>query len=125
MAKQAPAPSSLTGFWKIISLASEENEVLNEEEQAFIEFDEEGAGAFQLGSIKGCMDRYRTKTRQGKRVAQFCWDGKDEADGTYLDGIGWVVHDGKKLTGTISINMRDDHEFVAERSEGKRAPERQ
>jgi hypothetical protein len=93
MAQKAPAPSSLTGVWKIISLASEEHEVLNEEEQAFIEFDEEGVGAFQLGSITGCMDRYRTKTRQGKRVAQFCWDGKDEADGTYLDGIGWVVHE--------------------------------
>ena len=117
MAKKAPAPSALTGFWQITSLTSEENGNLSDESQAFFEFDEQGSGSFQLSSIRGSTDRYRTKPWEGKRVAQFSWDGEDEADGTPLDGIGWVILDGEQLTGTISIDMGDDHEFVAERSE--------
>lgn len=117
MAKKPPAPSALTGSWHIISLASEENGGLNDEDQAFIEFDEQGSGTFQLGNLKGCMDRYRTKPWQGKRAAQFSWDGEDEADGTPLEGIGWVILDGEQLTGTLSVDMGDDLEFVAERSE--------
>ena len=117
MPKKPPPPSALIGFWHIISLTSEKSGGLNDENQAFIEFNKEGSGSFQLGYLKGCTDRCRTKPWQGKRVAQFSWDGEDEADGTPLDGIGWVILDGEQLTGTISVDMGDDHEFVAERSE--------
>ena len=117
MAKKPPAPSALTGSWHIVSLTSEENGGFNDEDQAFIEFDEQGSGSFQLGSIRGSTDRYRTKPWEGKRVAQFSWDGEDEADGTPLDGIGWVIIDGENLTGTINIDGGDDLEFVAERRE--------
>ena len=117
MAKKPPAPSALTGFWHIISLTSEQDGSLNVDDQAFIEFDEQGAGSFRLGRIQGAMDRCHTKPWQGKRAAQFSWDGEDEANGTPLDGIGWMILDGEKLTGTISVDMGDDHEFVAERSE--------
>lgn len=124
MAKKPPAPSALTGSWHIISLTSDENGGFNDEDQAFIEFDEQGSGSFQLGSIRGFTDRYRTKPWEGKRVAQFSWDGEDEADGTPLDGIGCVILDGENLTGTISVDMGDDHEFVAERSERKKRPKK-
>jgi hypothetical protein len=117
MAKKAPARSALTGSWQIISLTSEAEEDLNEEGPAFIEFNEDGVGHFYFGSILGVMDPYRTKPWQGKRVAQFSWDGEDETDGTPLDDIGWVILDGEKLAGTISVFMGEDHEFVAERNE--------
>ena len=66
----------------------------------------------------------RTTTAQrseiGKRVAQFCWDGEDGADGTPLDGIGWAILEGDKLSGTICIHLGDDSEFVAKKKESKR-----
>ena len=117
MAKKPPLSSALTGFWHIISLTSKENGRVNDEDHAFIEFDEEGVGSFQLASVRGSTNRYRTKSWEGKRVAQFSRDGEDEADGTPLEGIGWVILDGEQLTGTISVDMGDDHEFAAEKNE--------
>ena len=40
-----------------------DDEYLNEEVQAFIEFDEEGLGKFQFGHVRGVTDHYRTKKR--------------------------------------------------------------
>ena len=116
----AKSKSPFTGSWHIVSMSGWEDEALNEEVQASIEFDEEGMGRFQFGYVRGIMDLYRTKIRDGKRVVQFCWDGGDGADGTPLDGIGWAVLDGDTLSGMISIHQGDDSEFVAKKKESKR-----
>ena len=66
-----------------------EDEYLDEEVEAYIEFNEEGWGSFHFGYVRGIMDHYRTKIRDGKRVVQFCWDGGDaqmERRWTALDG---------------------------------------
>ena len=110
-----------TGSWHIVSMSAWEDETLNEEVQAFIEFDEEGLGKFQFGYIRGVTDHYRTKKRDRMRVAQFCWDGEDGADGTPLDGVGWVILEGGKMTGTICIHLGDELEFVAKRVTEKTA----
>lgn len=115
MAKSKPK-SPFTGSWHIVSMSGWEDEALNEEVQAFIEFDEEGCGSFQFGYVRGVTDHYRTKKRDGKRVAQFCWDGEDGADGTPLDGIGWAILEGGELAGTICIHLGADSEFVAKRA---------
>ncbi len=90
-----------------------EDDALNEEVQAFIEFDADGCGSFQFGYVRGVTDRYRSKKRDRMRVAQFSWHGEDGADGTPLDGIGWVIVEGSKLAGTICIHLGDELEFVA------------
>ena len=121
----AKSKSPFTGRWHIVSMLGWEEDALNEEVQAFIEFDEEGLGKFQFGYVRGVTDHYRTKKRDRMRVAQFCWDGEDGADGTPLDGIGWVILEGGELTGTICIDLGDDLEFVAKKvTEKKTATKR-
>ena len=121
----AKSKSPFTGSWHIVSMSGREDEALNKEVQAFIEFDEEGLGKFQFGYVRGVTDHYRTKKRDRMRVAQFCWDGEDGADGTPLDGVGWVILEGGKMTGTICIHLGDDLEFVAKKvTEKKTATKR-
>jgi hypothetical protein len=112
----AKSKSPFTGSWHIVSMSAWEDEYLNEEVQAFIEFDEEGRGSFQFGYVRGVTDHYRTKKRDGKRVAQFSWHGEDGADGTPLEGIGWAILEGDELSGMICIHLGDDSEFVAKRA---------
>ena len=66
----AKSKSPFTGSWHIVSMTACDDEYLNEEVQAFIEFDEEGVRIVQFGYVRGLMDHYRTKKRDGKRVAQ-------------------------------------------------------
>ena len=70
MAKSVPV-SRLTGRWRITSMSAREDDYLDEEVEAYIEFDEEGCGSFQFGYVRGIMDHYSTKMRDGKRVVQF------------------------------------------------------
>ena len=109
----AKSKSPFIGSWHIVSMSGWEDDALNKEVQAFIEFDEEGLGKFQFGHVRGVTDHYRTKKRDRMRVAQFCWDGEDGADGSPLDGIGWVILEDGKMTGTICIHLGDELEFVA------------
>ena len=123
MAKAKPK-SPFIGSWHIVSMSTW-GEALNKEVQAFIEFDEEGLGKFQLGNVRGVTDHYRTKKRDRMRVAQFNWHGEDGADGTALDGVGWVILEGGKMTGTICIHLGDELVFVAKKvTEKKTATKR-
>jgi hypothetical protein len=124
MAKKSVAISPITGSWHIVSMSGWEEETLNEEVPAFIEFDEEGMGKFQFGYVRGFMDHYRTKKRDRMPVAQFNWHGEDGADDTSLNGVGWVILDGGELTGTICIHLGDDFAFVAKRVTAKKAAKR-
>ena len=123
MAK-SKSKSPFTGSWHIVSMSVWEDEALNEEVQAFIEFDEEGMGKFQFGSVRGVTDHYRTKKRDRMRVAQFNWHGEGGADGTPLDGVGWVILEGGELTGTICIHLGEELAFVAQRVTAKKATKR-
>lgn len=116
--------SPFTGSWHTVSMSGWEAEALNEEVQAFIQFDEEGCGSFQFGYVQGVTDHYRTKKRDRKRVAQFSWHGEDGADGTPLEGIGWVILEGGELTGTICIHLGDELEFVAKKAKAPKAVKR-
>lgn len=87
MAKKPAVQSLFTGSWHIVSMSAWEDECLNEEVQAFIEFDETGGGSFQFGYVQGQID-YRTMNRDGKPAVEFSWEGGDGADGTPLTGRG-------------------------------------
>ena len=43
-----------------------EDEYLDEEVEAYIEFNEEGCGSFHFGYVRGVMDHYRTKIARRK-----------------------------------------------------------
>jgi hypothetical protein len=117
------AQSPITGSWHIVSMSAWEDEYLNEEVQAYIEFDEHGSGSFQFGYIQGRTD-CRTTKRDGKPAVEFSWEGGDGADGTPLTGRGSAVIEGDELNGTICIHMGDDSDFTARRVTTKKATKR-
>src|ERR1700751_975314 len=101
------------GSWRIVSMSAWDDDYLDEEAQAFIEFDEKGGGgSFQFGYVQGVMDCCTTN-RDGKRAVEFSWEGGDGAEGTPLTGRGWAILEGDKLSGMICIHMGDHSEFVA------------
>jgi len=86
MAKSKPK-SPFTGRWRIVSMSAWEDDYLDEEVQAFIEFEEKGSGSFQFGYVQGLMD-CRTTIREGKPGVELSWQGGVGADGTPLTGRG-------------------------------------
>lgn len=112
MAKSKSNP--FTGRWRIVSMSDWDDNYLDEEVQAFIEFKTKGMGTFQFGYVQGQMD-CRITSREGKPAVEFSWEGGDGADGTSLTGFGWAVLDDDKLNGMICIHLGDDSAFVAKR----------
>jgi hypothetical protein len=95
-----------------------DGDYLNEEVQAFIDFDAQGGGEFQFGYVQGTMDC--RLTRRGEEPAvEWTWDGGDGADGTPLAGRGWAVLQGDELHAMIFIHQGDDSGFAARRAEGQ------
>lgn len=124
MAKAKPKPKSpFTGRWRIFSMSAWEDDYLDEEVQAFIEFEETGSSSFQFGYVQGQID-WRTTSREGKPAVEFSWEGGDGADGTPLTGRGWAILQVDELHGEFCIHEGDDSEFVAKKASEKKAPKR-
>lgn len=116
MGKAKPKPKSLLiGRWHIVSMSAWDEEYLNEEVQAFIQFDQRGLGSFQFGYVLGQIDS-RNATRDGKPALEFSWEGGDGADGTLMTGRGWAILENDELNGMICIHLGDDSGFVAKRA---------
>ncbi len=121
--KKSKAESPFLGRWRIVSVSQWEDEYLDEEVEAYIEFDDRGGGSFQFGYIQGIID-YSEGLRDGQPAAEFSWEGGDGADGTPLTGRGWAMLKGEGLQGIISIHMGDETDFEAKRSGTTRRPKR-
>src|SRR5262249_36085892 len=70
MAKKPKPPSPITGRWRIVSMSAWEDDYLDEEVQAFIEFEEKGSGSFQprqshCGETKHGPGRFDVVTKGG------------------------------------------------------------
>ena len=116
MAKKKPKPKSpFLGRWHIISMSTWDEDYLNEEVQAFIEFDDKGGGSFQFGYVQGIID-YHEGLRDSQPRIEFSWEGGDGADGTPLTGRGWAEPVDEGLAGMFFIHLGDESEFEAERA---------
>src|SRR5215211_71159 len=114
--KAKPEPKSpFTGRWRIVSMSAWEDDYLDEEVQAFFEFEETGRGSFQFGYIRGSMD-CRTTCRGGEPAVEFSWEGGDGADGTPLTGRGWAKLSDEGLEEMIFIHQGYESGFEAERA---------
>lgn len=111
MAKRKTANSFL-GRWQIVSMTEWDEDYLNEEVEAYIEFSADNLGSFQFGYVQGDID-YRPTDRDGKHCVDFSWEGGDGADGTPLTGRGWAVLEGDELNGMIFIHCGDESGFTA------------
>lgn len=113
MAKKKPKPRSpFLGRWHIISMSMWDEDDLDEEVRAFIEFEANEKGGFQFGYVRGIID-YREGTRDGKPCVEWSWEGNDEMDPAL--GRGWAALEDGGLHGMIFIHLGDESEFVAER----------
>ncbi len=113
MAKKKKPKSPFLGRWHIVSMSAWDEDYLNEEVQAFIEFEEYKKGKFQFGLVQGIID-YREGLRDGKPCIEWSWEGNDEMDPAL--GRGWVILEDDELHGMIFIHLGDDSEFEAKRA---------
>jgi hypothetical protein len=120
MAKKKP-PNTITGRWRIVSMSAWEDDFLDEEVEAYVEFNDRGWGDFHFGNVQGQMD-CRPTTREGEPAVEWSWDGNAEMDAA--QGRGWAVLRGDELHGMIFFHGGDDSEFVANRANEKRASKR-
>ena len=100
------------GRWRITSMSAWDNDYLNEEVEAYIEFTDKGWGEFHFGYVQGQMD-CRLNMREGEPAVEWSWEGIDEMDAA--QGRGWAVMRGEELHGMVFFHGGDDSEFVAER----------
>ena len=100
------------GRWQIVSMTEWDEDYLNEEVEAYIEFSADSLGSFQFGYVQGAID-HRIIEREGKPAVEFSWEGGDGADGTPLTGRGWAVLEGDELNGMIYIHCGDESGFTA------------
>ena len=104
------SPSPLTGRWRIVSMSGWEQDFIDEEDEAYFEFDDRGGGKFHFGYVGGWMD-CRVTTRDGKPAVEWTWEGTDELD--LAHDRGWAVLRDGDLHGMIFIRGTNDAEFVA------------
>jgi hypothetical protein len=122
MAKaKSKAKSPFTGRWRIVSMTEWDEDYINEQVQAFIEFRPDETGDFQFGYVRGEMD-CRLTTREGSPAIEWKWEGYDEMDPE--SGGGWAVLKGEELHGMIGFDDGDESGFVAQIVQEKRAPKR-
>ena len=107
------AESPFVGNWHIVSMTEWDEDYLNEEVQAFVDFDALGDGEFQFGPVSGGID-YRVSRRDGKPTIEFSCEGNDGTENR--SGRGWAVAEGDELQGMMFIHCGDDSGFVARRA---------
>ena len=117
MAKKAKAPTPFTGRWRITSMSAWEDDFLDEEVEAYIEFNNRGWGGFHFGNVQGQTDCPPT-TRDGEPAVEWSWDGNAEMDAA--QGRGWAVLQGDEQYGMIFFHGGDDSEFVAKKKDQSR-----
>ncbi len=105
------------GRWRIVSMNAWEDDFLDEEVEAYIEFDNKGWGGFHFGNVQGHMDCRLTR-RDGEPAVEWTWDGNAEMDAA--QGRGWAVIRDGELHGMIFFHGGDDSEFVAKKSKEKK-----
>jgi hypothetical protein len=102
------------GSWRIVEMAEWDQEFLDLEVPAFVEFREDHVGAFQFGTVSGFLD-CRLAQRDGKLAVEWSWEGNSDSDPAC--GRGWArIKDGE-LVGHIFIHLSDDSTFRAVRDD--------
>ena len=106
--------SPFLGRLRFVSMSTWDEDYINEEVPAFIEFDARGTSEFQFAYVRGGID-YRITTRDGEPAVEWSWEGDDDQHD--MSGRGWAVLRDNELHDMISIHLGDDSEFEAIREE--------
>jgi hypothetical protein len=105
-------PKAFLGTWRIVETELWGKDALDLVMPAYITFEAEGPGHFQMIAIQGEIDPRFESNR-----VEFSWVGDDEGDET--NGRGWaeIGKDGK-LRGRIYFHQGDDSSFVGMKKKG-------
>jgi len=112
--RQAPlGMQDLIGRRRLTRMSNWDNEFMDAEVPAFIEFTAGGRGEFHFGYVQCGID-WEPEPRQGRPGLAFTFEGSDEMDPTR--GRGWAVlrSDGS-LSGRLYFHRGDDSSFSAKR----------
>ncbi len=113
-----PIAQKFEGRWRIIEMLDFDQETIDEDVPAFIEFGKNGSGEFQFVLVQGEIDARFAKI-SGSPCVAFCWAGHDECDETTGRGEATIEPDGT-LAGTFFVFQSDSYSFKAEKaSKGK------
>jgi hypothetical protein len=113
--------SAFRGLWHIVSLTGWDEELLDGEVRAFIEFEPNGLGAVEFAYVRATLD-YRLAEREGRPAVEFSWSGV--ADAAPVCGRGWAVRDGAELHGMMFFHLGDEYGFGAQRAKAQPRPKR-
>ena len=79
MAKKKPKPESpFLGRWHIVSMTEWDEDYINEEVQAFIEFEERREGRLPVRLRPGRASTAAMTTRDGEPAVEWSWEGNDD-----------------------------------------------
>ena len=101
------------GHWRITKTERWGREALDLLAPAFIRFEDDQMGGFQLIAVRGGLD-CRFGERDGMAAVEFTWDGDD--DGEARCGRGCAVLRNDQLEGRLYFHGGDDSWFVATRA---------
>ena len=111
--QERTTPSPILGRWRITEMELWDQEDLDMEVPAFIEFRPDGMGEFQFILVRGWIDYYLVE-REGKAGVEWSWEGSDEMDP--CSGRGWAVLERPgRLVGRVFFHRGDDSGFSAEK----------
>jgi len=99
--------AEFNGKWRMVEMDQWEKEFIDLVEPGYIEFSNNGFGAFHFGCVYANID-YRIND-QGK--AEFSFYGDDE--GQEIFGRGWAKVDNKGLYGGLFFHEGEECEFQA------------
>ena len=105
------------GRWRITEMSEWDREFIDLYVPGFLEFNLDGLGSFQFGTVAGFLD-YRLVEREGEPAVEWSWEGTSELDP--VCGRGWAKRTGRDLLGHIFIHQSDDSELRAVRARGRR-----
>jgi hypothetical protein len=118
MATKMKPTNPFGGRWRIVSMEQWDQDLVDEQEEGYFEFNDKGNGDFHFGYVHGQMD-CRLTTRDNLPAVEWTWDGNDEMDPA--QGRGWAVIKGDELHGMIFFHCGDDSGFVAKKVTTKKA----
>lgn len=112
--RRTPSPDSWTSLKR--TLRTWDNDFIDAEEPAFIEFRAGGRGTFHFGYVH-CEIDWRPEKRRSPPGAAFTFEGNDEMDPT--SGRGWaVVQTDGTLVGRLHFYQGGDSDFAAKGASG-------
>ena len=110
-------PAAFLGVWRIDAMELWARDAIDLVGPGTIVFEGEAFGEFRFIAVRGWMD-CRFDQRDGRPLAEFSWEGKDEGDD--VSGRGWAVLEADgTLNGRIYFHQGDDSAFTARRGDSE------